>query len=719
MKTPTVDKLVRMQIRWKLLILLLTIALTPLAVVSGLSVYSMQSLGQDLAIKVRDSLANDATNQLEQLIGTYSATIASNRDSIELALRLQASEVEKALAIKTPHPVKVWTTLEFDNNNPELTLTTDEHHTRVDFGGEHRPIRMSFDEQAYYTPPGIEPSNLRSDMRRLATMTPLYQSLQSEHQDMIHWQYTALENGLHSTYPGHGEIPQDYDPRERPWYRSAISANNLIWNQPIVDASTRQVMLTVSAPVSRPNGALAGVTAIDVRMLDIVDLVNLPEAWRDGAEVFLVVRSETPGAETGHLAILAQREPASEGARWDIEPAQEWLDSTDDEPFQAMFEDMTRGATGVQTMRHGDHISLWAYGSVDKRDAQLVVIVPRKLIVADAMSAEDAALKRTTTHLQYIGLVLLAALILIAAVALVGSRTVTEPIRSLVEAANHIADGNLEVRVAINTGDELEDLGDAFNSMAPKLRDRVRMLDSLSLASEVQQSLLPGAAPKVPGIDIAGRSVYCDETGGDYYDFFDFRAAEKGSLGLVVGDVSGHGIASALLMASTRALLHSDGTAPASLSSLISVINNQLSRDSAQGRFMTLAYLMLDVEDCSIRYVSAGHDPTLVYIPGEDRFEELRTDDIPLGITEDWEYREYHRASLNPGEVLVIATDGVWDTRSEEGKLFGKERFNDVIRNNAQRSANEIINAVIGTLNRFRKTEPQRDDITLVIIKGE
>ncbi|MCB9847642.1 MAG: SpoIIE family protein phosphatase [Phycisphaeraceae bacterium] len=707
-----------MRIRWKLLILLLTIALTPLAVVSGLSVRSMRSLGRNLAQEVRQSLTDSATNQLSQLIRTYSSAVASEADSIELALRLQAREVENCLRVETPQRRKVWDVADFDNNDAGLGLTIDPRHTVALGDGEVRSIPLSYSHQGFYVAPGVARDSVRTDMWRLAAMTPVYRSLVRAHEDMIHWQYTALENGLHSNFPGHGGMPQGYDPRQRPWYRNAVSADDLVWNRPIVDATTRQVMLTVSIPVRWPNGDIAGVTGIDIRMLDVVDLVELPEDWREGAQVFLVTRTESPGSEQDHLAILAQHDPTGAGERWDVEPAIEWLESPDEEPFLAMLDDLAARRTGVRQMRFQDYNALWAYGAADNRDSHLVVIVPRKLVVAQAVDAERLALARTTRHLQYVGIVLLIALILIAIIALVGSRTVTEPIRSLVDAANHIAEGDLDVRVSIHSGDELEDLGNAFNSMAPKLRDRVRMLDSLSLAMEVQQSLLPGEPPTIEGFDIAGRSVYCDETGGDYYDFFEFSGDEQGLLGLAVGDVSGHGVASALLMTTARALLHANASRPGGLAELMVVLNRQLARDTALGRFMTLTFMLLETDQRTIRYVSAGHDPALLYHPAEDRFDELETEDIPLGISGDWKFREYFMEAIEPGDVLMLATDGVWDTRSESGELFGKDRLREVIRNNAERSADEIIDAVIATLDEFRRDEPSRDDVTLVVIRG-
>jgi len=707
-----------MRIRWKLLILLLTIALTPLAVVSSLSVRSMRQLGRDLASEARQSLTDSATNQLRQLIRSYSTTLASEADSIELALRLQAREVENALRVDDPPSRKVWFVEDFDNADAGLGLTIDEHHVVALPSGERRPIPISYAEQAFYTAPGADPGDLQSATRRLAALTPVYRSLQRAHENLIHWQYTTLANGLHSTYPGHGGFPTGYDPRDRPWYRQAEEVGDVVWNQPIVDAATRQVMLTVSTPIRYPNSDMAGVTAIDVRMLDVVDLVDLPENWREGARVFLVVRSETPGNSVDHLAILAQHEPIGSGAMWDVEPPIEWLESADETPFLSMLEDMRSQRSGVKQMRFQEKQALWAHGPVNNRDSHLVVIVPRRTVVADAVVAEESALGQTTRHLQYVGAVLLIALVIIAAIALIGSRTVTEPIRSLVDAAHRFAEGDLDVRVTIRSGDELEELGNAFNEMAPKLRERLRMLDSLTLAMEVQQSLLPASPPVVPGFDIAGRSLYCDETGGDYFDFFDFRSEQGGTLGLAVGDVSGHGIASALLMTTARALLHAEASRPGSLAGVMTVINEQLTRDAVQGRFMTLTFMLLDIESKAVRYVSAGHDPAMVYRPDRDDFEELCNDDIPLGIRPDWVYREHQRASLQPGEILFMATDGVWDTRSEAGELFGKDRLRETVRNNATYTAEEIIDAVIATLDGFRGDEPRRDDVTITGVKA-
>ena len=129
------------------------------------------------------------------------------------------------------------------------------------------------------------------------------------------------------------------------------------------------------------------------------------------------------------------------------------------------------------------------------------------------------------------------------------------PLRAIIQALKEIRKGNFDHKVVVRSNDEIGYTGDVINEMTTGLKERDRMRHSLFLAKEVQQSLLPIADPKIEGLDIAGRSIYCDETGGDYYDYFDTNGTSHRKIGIVVGDVSDHGIPSALLMTTARAFL--------------------------------------------------------------------------------------------------------------------------------------------------------------------
>jgi serine phosphatase RsbU (regulator of sigma subunit) len=160
--------------------------------------------------------------------------------------------------------------------------------------------------------------------------------------------------------------------------------------------------------------------------------------------------------------------------------------------------------------------------------------------------------------------------------------------------------------------------------MAALDREHQRVRHSLSLAMEVQQNLLPKTNPQIDGLDIAGNSIYCDETGGDYYDFLEVGTPGEGKIGVVVGDVSDHGIPSALLMATARALIRQRRSAFGRIDRVVSDVNRQLAQDvKDSGRFMTLFYAEIERPHKTIRWVNAGHEPAMIFDPVTDTFRDL------------------------------------------------------------------------------------------------
>jgi sigma-B regulation protein RsbU (phosphoserine phosphatase) len=258
----------------------------------------------------------------------------------------------------------------------------------------------------------------------------------------------------------------------------------------------------------------------------------------------------------------------------------------------------------------------------------------------------------------------------------------------------------------------------AFNDMVPKLEDHLRMHESLRLATEVQQNLLPQTEPSLPGLDIAGLSLYCDETGGDYYDYLEISKDPLGAAAVVVGDVSGHGAHAALLMASARAALRLRASLPGGPAEILADVNRQFTVDvRTSGAFMTLFYLAIDSTRKTARWVRAGHDPAILYEPDSDRFEELGGQGLPLGLDEDAVFEEREKKHLKPGGIIFIGTDGIWETAGPDGRFFGKEALRDLIRTTCNRSARDITKATVQALDAFRKGLKASDDTTMVVIK--
>ena len=242
----------------------------------------------------------------------------------------------------------------------------------------------------------------------------------------------------------------------------------------------------------------------------------------------------------------------------------------------------------------------------------------------------------------------------------------------------------------------------------------------LAQAMDVQQNLLPNAGFVWDGLDIAGRSLFCDQTGGDYYDYFEKSDSASRTISIVAGDVSDHGLPSALLMTTARAFLRECASRSGSVSTIVGHVNRHLTHDvQASSRFMTLFYAEIDCNARCIRWVRAGHEPALVYDPRSGEFGELGGQGgLPLGVFGDARYEEYHR-ELAAGQVLVIGTDGIWEARNREGRMFGKLLLQQVIRDNVVRPAAEIVEKVLEALKQFLFPLDIQDDATLVVVKVE
>ena len=299
----------------------------------------------------------------------------------------------------------------------------------------------------------------------------------------------------------------------------------------------------------------------------------------------------------------------------------------------------------------------------------------------------------------------------------VSGRTVSS-IKDISRAAERIAAGDFGKPLPVKTQDEVGELTRSFNTMMGQLEERMRIKQALDVAMEVQQNLLPLEVPQIPGLDIAAKSIYCDQTGGDFYDFLKVNRHQADRVGIAVGDVSGHGIPAALLMATIRAFIKSKITPQDSIAESITSVNRLLAQDTGDtGQFVTLFYAEISPAEKILRWVRAGHDPALFYDPDLDTFKELWGDGIALGIDPAGNYQENSVQKLSKGQILVIGTDGLWEARNQTGEMFGRERLKDLIRKNAAHSSDDISGFIINSIKTFQGPVKQEDDITLLVTK--
>ncbi len=709
-----------MRVRQKLLLLLLAIAILPLMAVSYYGQLNTRRLGRDVAGRARGALATSAAAQLRLVADDCGKIIRSEKELVELSVRLQALLLERldSAAGREGSPVLTFAR-DFDRGEPlpKGTARTSERHVRVREDGQLEPMAISFDAVNLLLAPGVEKDDVRSDLRCLASAAPVFQRVRFGNEERFLWQYACTENGVHASFPGHGGYPETYDPRRRTWYESAESAGDTVWSPPLVDATSRQVLLTCSTPFRLPGSGVAGVTAIDIRMVDLLARVRMPAGLSSKARALLTNRRERENGGGIELCALASHDYlGSKGNSWDV-PVEMECFRLDAWPFRKMVADLESRVSGVVRMPFRGQESLWAYGPIDERGLDIVIVVPWTEVVAGAVDLEEEVLDRTGEHLiTTAGIFLVVVAIVVLAASWI-ARSVTRPVRRLTGVARQVAGGNLDIRADINTGDELQELADTLDLVLPYLRDRVEIKSALNLAKEVQQNLLPKAPPWVTGLDISGRSIYCDETGGDYYDYFSPELRGPGKLAIAVGDVAGHGIGPALLMATARALIKSRVRRERHLFEICGEVNRELSEDADAGRFMTLFLMEVDAPGHLVRWICAGHDHALLYDPAEDRFIELGGEDIALGIERDWQYREHSHGGLAGGEVIFIGTDGIPETRNARGEFFGARAVRRIIRENHARGAAALVDLVTRALAEFRGARAQEDDVTLVVVR--
>ncbi|MGB3221647.1 MAG: SpoIIE family protein phosphatase [Desulforhopalus sp.] len=297
------------------------------------------------------------------------------------------------------------------------------------------------------------------------------------------------------------------------------------------------------------------------------------------------------------------------------------------------------------------------------------------------------------------------------------TNTITGRIKDVSAAADDLAKGNFGLPLAATSRDEVGELTRSFNKMTSQLKHRQAMKAAINVAREVQQNLLPRKSFFADGIVAGGRILYCDETGGDYFDIIRFPGNER-KVSVVVGDVVGHGIGAALLMTTVRALLRCRVFLPGRLDQIMNDVNRLLYRDTSKsGNFVTLFYLEVDRMQDTIRWVRAGHDPAFVYAPARREFSELRGNGLALGVDEEWSFEYNEQPVPNEEQLILIGSDGAWEVENRNGEQFGKERLKQLLVENSSLQPDEILQTIVEAIDIFRGETLQNDDITLVIVK--
>ncbi|GMU38799.1 MAG: serine/threonine-protein phosphatase [Planctomycetota bacterium] len=251
--------------------------------------------------------------------------------------------------------------------------------------------------------------------------------------------------------------------------------------------------------------------------------------------------------------------------------------------------------------------------------------------------------------------------------------------------------------------------------LAAEVRKAHEALDAeVRRIGELQRALLPATLPAIPGVGVATYYAAAARAGGDYFDFFDLGGDRWG---LLIGDVSGHGPSAAVVMAITRTLLHAFCRDEHHPSAILGYLNERLleQADRYPNTFVTLFYGEFDARARTIRYASAGHNPPILMRGGRSLIELNAAQSLPLGLFPDAKYADA-ADRLDPGDNLLLYTDGITEAMNPQGEMYGRERLLECLRQ-PEFSAQAVIDCITMRLEGFTEGRPPSDDRTMVALR--
>jgi len=299
----------------------------------------------------------------------------------------------------------------------------------------------------------------------------------------------------------------------------------------------------------------------------------------------------------------------------------------------------------------------------------------------------------------------------------------TKPVRRLQSDMEIVASGDLDHRTVVASNDEIGALAQVFSVMTRNLAtaqqkeaNQKALERELSIATEIQQKLLPERIPEIPGLDIDRYYEAAKEVGGDYYDFL---VIDQRHLGIVVADVSGKGIPGSMVMTMVRSLLRLASVRNFSPADTFKKVNRILAKDIKRGMFVTAIYMVFDIVDRKLKVASAGHNPLVVYRAATKSCQLVKPQGIALGFDKgpvfDTNIKEVE-IELKPGDRLVAYTDGVNEAMDADEEEFGDDHFYELIRQHADLNSTDFVAKIMQAIRKHRGGAEQSDDITIATL---
>jgi len=709
----------RRSIRRKITTLLLAMALAALLLTGGVSVsglYSMRDLSEESSRELGNTAALDAEAALEKMAGEQLLGLVKGK----------ASYIEE----------KFHTIISSVNGIAQAAEEIYENPEKYPDREVPLPVKGSNElaAQLMWSVRLTDPS--REEQEEILKAGNIQDLLvqYNRNNNMISSTYLATESGWliqadcipGLKYTGENELPEPFEAKERQWYQLACRAKKgeTIYSEVMVDFHEGKDCIICARAVYAGDEivAVAGIGSY----LDTIKEAVWSTAVGESGYSFLVNKAGqvmVSGAAEGETAVHL-------GGNEDLR-------TSENKELAEAVQKMLDGESGLMRLTlEGREIYL-AYTTLEELGWGLATVMDVEEVLAPAVQSQQAILdltdkvsrrQNTTIHRMlcfYFMAVVLTAVI-ISMISILFTGRLTKPIRRLTKEAARIGGGNLDERIQIMTGDEVEELGDAFNRMVAKLKQYIenlaeataeqeRIQTELNLASRIQADMLPDAAALFSGekeFVIHARMTPAKEVGGDFYDFF---PVDEDRLAFLIADVSGKGVPASLFMVVAKTLLQSRIVEGDALEAAIEDVNDRLCTGNKNGMFVTAWIGVLTLSTGLLTYVNAGHNAPLV---GNRRkgYSYLTEDSgFVLAGMEEMTYVR-RELQLAPGDIIFLYTDGVTEMNDAAGKLYGEERLKTLLDGSTETEPEKLADAVMKDIRHFQGNAEQFDDVTMLVI---
>lgn len=493
----------------------------------------------------------------------------------------------------------------------------------------------------------------------------------------------------------------------RDWYQIPKELGKKEWSEPYYDEGGGEiVMATCSAPFFQGKGAhrrFRGIVAADVSLEWLTDLVSSIKVLQTGYS-FLISRNGTILTHPAQGMIMN-------------ETIFSIAESRRDPSLREIGRKMLRGESGLIRYVDTRGVESWMYyAPVSSTGWTLAVVFPEAELLA-----EVHALTVTVALMGLAGMLLLA-----AAVACI-ARSITTPLHALAEATELIAGGNFDAELPqVASRDEVGTLARAFVAMKVALKDYIRELtettaakeriqSELKLATDIQVSLLPRIFPPFPDreeFEIFATMDPAREVGGDFYDFF---LIDERRLCFIIADVADKGVPAALYMMVAKTLLKTEAQRGGEPDAILGNVNRVLSDDNQNCMFVTVFCAILDTASGEVSFANAGHNPPLLKGAGGTAYLTPHAGFV-LGPLPDSSYRT-ERLLLEPGDLMLLYTDGVTEAKNDAAELFGERRLLEAMRRGPQQNLTDLVRFIRDEVSRHAAGAQQSDDVTIMALR--